>query len=565
MFNGKWPTIPEMFEITLSKHPDNNGFTTFSPNRNTMNFRQMNEHIMRISSYLQEMGIRPGDRIIINGKNSPQWGFAYLATLFAGGVVVPLDNMMPDERVTTLSCFCEASFFFGDMDVIERIPSEEAWFKGLKGALTLKGNSSRCQNIMDVQPKKLLPKVPRTCEDIAAILFTSGTTGNEKGAVLSHANIVSDVYQACDPAYLQVGPTDTFYALLPLHHSYCCTAVFLETICQGAECVFGPGIILSRMLNDMKQGQVTVFMGIPLLYNKLLAGLMKKVREKGILAYAMIRSMMWVNGILKKTLHINPGRKWFKPLLSGLGMDHNRICICGAGPLSPKVFHQYQQLGLDFIQGYGLTETSPILTLNPISRFKIKSVGKVLPLIDMKIDNPDLLGVGEVLVKGPNICSGYYRDEVNTKELFTEDGYLKTGDLGSMDKEQYLYLCGRAKNVIVTDGGKNVYPEEIEDMFQLYTQVEQIMIRGYLENKSLKSEGIEAMIYPNPEFFKDQALDSPEVEKEINKCVHEVNLKLPAYKKISKVVILDKPMAMTSTKKIQRNKVLRTAQNILHI
>lgn len=565
LFAGEWPTIPELFEISLSQFPERNCFTTFDPNRKTMSYRVVHEHLLRISSYLQEAGLKKGDRVIINGKNSPQWGLAYLGVMFAGGVVVPLDNQMPPERVTTLSCFCDAAFLFGDFDVIQRIPEDESWFRMLKGAFTLKGRSERCPSIMDIQPKSLQEPVRCSCDELAAILFTSGTTGNEKGAMLTHANIVSDVFQACDGIFLKVTEQDVLYALLPLHHSYCCTAVFLEAIKHGAECVFGHGIIVSRMLNDMKQGKVTIFMAIPLLYNKLLAGLMKKVREKGRLAYALIRSLMWVNGILKKTFHINPGRRWFKALLSGLGMDHNRICICGAGPLSPKVFHQYQQLGLDFIQGYGLTETSPILTLNPISRFKIKSVGMCFPLVDMKIDDPDLFGVGEVLVKGPNICQGYYKDDANTQALFTEDGYLKTGDLGSMDKEKYLYLKGRAKNLIVTEGGKNVYPEEIEDMFQLYPQVDQILIRGYMEKKDLKAEGIEAVIYPSEDYYKGKDLNGPEVRKEISQIIHEVNQKLVAYKKISKTTILDKPMAMTSTKKIQRNKVLRTAQAILHI
>jgi long-chain acyl-CoA synthetase len=182
----------------------------------------------------------------------------------------------------------------------------------------------------------------------------------------------------------------------------------------------------------------------------------------------------------------------------------------------------------------------------------------------MRIADPDLLGVGEVQVKGPNICKGYFNDPENTAELFTEDGFLKTGDLGSLDKEKYLYLKGRAKNMIVTEGGKNVYPEEIEDMFQLYNQVEQVMIRGYVANRSARAEGIEALIYPNKDHYgkMDTDTNGMTIKEDIDKIVTEVNKKLISYKKISKVTVLDKPMAMTSTKKIQRGKVSRTLDRL---
>ena len=553
LFSGKWPTILEMFMISLKQFPDNKCFTVFTPDRNTLSYSEVYAEFARIGSYLQQQGIKKGDKIVINGKNSPQWALAYLAVFYAGGIVVPLDNQMHSDRVETLSAFCEASFFFGDSAVIDALSEDAPWVKNLKGMATLQGKSKRCPTFGEMQPAKLYPSVSSDCEDDAAILFTSGTTGNEKGAVLTHTNIISDVYQACDGIFLELNERDVLYALLPLHHSYCCTAVLLESIRHGAECVFGHEIAVSKMVIDLTRGKVTVFMGIPLLYNKVLSGMMKQVKKKGFFVNSLIHSMMFINGILKKYLHVNPFRKTFnKLLLSKIGLDHNRICICGAGPLSPKVFKQYQQLGLDFIQGYGLTETSPILTLNPISHFKIESVGMCFPLVDMKIGDPDDKGIGEILVKGPNVTRGYYKDKEHTKELFTEDGYLKTGDLGCLDKENYLYLKGRAKNLIVTEGGKNVYPEEIEDLFQLYTQVEQILIRGYQEKKDVPAECIEAVIYPNAEYFKDCKGD---IQENINGVIKEVNQKLSGYKKITKLTIIDKPMAMTSTQKIKRSKV----------
>ncbi|WP_320123267.1 AMP-binding protein [uncultured Sphaerochaeta sp.] len=553
LFEGQWPTIIDLLLITEQKFAGRNGFTVFKPNRETLTFSEILQEVTRVSSYLQECGIVKGDHIVINGKNSPAWAIAYLAILHAGAIVVPLDNQMNTDRVETLSSFVNASYIFADKNVLEALDTRKEWFKELKGCSTLLGESESFPSISTLKAKNTYNRIPSSEHDIASILFTSGTTGNEKGAMLTHANIVSDLYQACDGTFLSLDETDVLYALLPLHHSYCCTAVLLESIKHGAECVFGQDIVVSKMINDLREGKVTIFMGIPLLYNKLLAGIMKQVKKKGLLVNTLVHTMMVINGFTKKHLHWNPFRKIFnKLLLSKIGLDRNNFLICGAGPLAPKVFKQYQQLGLDFIQGYGLTETSPILTLNPISHFKVESVGMVFPLVEMKIAEPDENGVGEIRVKGPNITQGYYNDPVHTAELFDEEGYLKTGDLGYLDKENYLYLKGRAKNIIVTEGGKNVYPEEIEDLFQLYSQVEQILIRGYQEKKNIPSELIEAVIYPNAEYYREHTVP---VQDDLERVIKEVNQRVSGYKKITKLTITNEPMDMTSTKKIKRNKV----------
>ena len=267
---------------------------------------------------------------------------------------------------------------------------------------------------------------------------------------------------------------------------------------------------------------------------------------------------MAINGFFKSHFNKVPLKGFFdKKILSAIGLDHSRILICGAGPLSPQVFKQYQQMGLNFLQGYGLTETAPVLTLNPIEKFKVESIGKALNMMDIIIADPDAEGVGEIRVKGPNVTPGYYKDEENTKALFDENGYLKTGDLAIRDKDGYFILKGRAKNIIVTEGGKNVYPEEIEDAFQTFENVEQIMIRGYQQKKDVPCEAIEAVIYPNPDFYKDKGMDAAAIAKDIEETVGVVNKTLVGYKKIEKITILDKPMDMTTTKKIKRATVAR--------
>ena len=553
IIKGEWPTIPQLFMISTERFGDNIAFSVFEPDKKALTYKEAFQKIMKAAAYLQAKGIRKGDRVLLNGKNSPEWAIAYFAILAAGAVIVPIDNQMHTDRCMRLSEYAKVRFAICDLDVLEKMKGiGGAWYDSLYGVALLKGKSDSYQRIMDVDTDPLAQPVEVSEDDYAAILFTSGTTGNEKGAVLSHKNIVSNVYQAAEfVPYLT--DKEVFYALLPLHHSYCCTTVLLESVKFGAECLFGHGIIVSRMINDMKMGKVTVFMGIPLLYNKVIAGVMKKLKDKGAFTYNLVRTLMAINGWCKKAFGKSPFKGFFqKKILSQLGLDHSRILICGAGPLSPVVFKQYQQLGLDFLQGYGLTEASPVVTLNPPSHFKVDSIGCPLPFIDMIIADKNADGIGEIRIKGPNVCLGYLDDEENTKALFDEDGYMKTGDLGYMDSESYVYLKGRAKNIIVTEGGKNVFPEEIEDMFQLYGQVEQILIRGFQMKKDVPSESIEAVIYPSQDYAKENNLDKEGMRKEIEAIIKEVNKDLVGYKKIEKLTIVDEPMQMTTTKKIKR-------------
>ena len=556
-FDGEWPTITEMFNIALSKYADRPCFTVFEKKEKIcLTYKDVHERIKNVASYLSAQGVKKGDKVVLTGKNSIQWGISYFAINYAGAVVVPIDAQLPVERMLKLAEFADSVFLITDGEVFSKIPSDNAWHNGLLGRLTLTGSHEGITGVMDVKAEKLIDYVKISENDLAAILFTSGTTGNEKGAMLTNRNIISDTYLVADG--MGVDETDVLYALLPLHHSYCCTTVLLETVKHGASCLFGHGIVVSLMINDLKRGGVTVFMGIPLLYNKLLNGIMNKVKAQGKLTYGLVCTLMWINGFFKKYFHCAPLKGFFnKKILSNLGLDKSKVLICGAGPLSPKVFKQYQQLGLDFLQGYGLTETAPVLTLNPINHFKLDSVGRVLGQMDIIIADADSSGVGEIRVKGPNVTPGYYKDEENTKALFDENGYLKTGDLGYMDSEKYVYLKGRAKNLIVTEGGKNVYPEEIEDAFQTYTNVEQILVRGFQQKKDVPCECIEAVIYPSPDYYKAKGFTPEQIKADIEATVKTVNQNLMIYKKIEKITIIDKPMDMTTTKKIKRNTVAK--------
>ena len=299
---------------------------------------------------------------------------------------------------------------------------------------------------------------------------------------------------------------------------------------------------------------------LPLLFNKLLAGILKGIRAKGPIVYGLMKFLMGVSYLIKKVFGVNPGKKIFKAVLEKASISTIRIAISGGGPLAKSVFRTYNELGIDFIQGYGLTETSPIIALNPKEKFKIESVGQYFaPYMEMKILDPDENGIGEVAVKGPMVMQGYYNMPEETAEVLSPDGWFRTGDLGKLDNEGYLMLAGRAKNMIVTEGGKNVYPEEIENAFQLYTDIEQITVQGYIMDETTHSEGIEALVYPADDVYTRLKLVRSDAESEsvvkevIEDIVGEVNKTLQPYARISKITMLDKPLEMTTTKKVKRN------------
>lgn len=535
-FQGQWPTLPEMLKITVERYPERRAFTSFSPELIEFNYREVLDKAEMYGQYLRERGVSKGDRVAVTGKNTPQWALAYLGILFSGAIVVPLDYGLKNAELQGLMKTAGAEILFCDEEKYDYFSNEK-----LKELISL--SPQKNNYILDLKNKSVEPIELPGEEDMAAILFTSGTTGISKGVMLTHRNFVSDCYQA--QANMNIFHTDVFYALLPLHHSYSMLAVFIESLSVGAEIIFAKGLAIQQILKDLKKGKVTMFLGIPMLFNKLIKGLMKGIREKGTLVYSLIRFLMWLSGVIKKYFHVNPGKKMFSSILKQVSLDTNRICICGGGPLPESTFKMFNQLGIDFVQGYGLTETSPIVALNPKEAYKESSVGKMIPGTETIILEPDEQGNGEIAIKGSMVMKGYYKDEEATADVMTEDGFLKTGDVGHLDEDNYLYLTGRAKSLIVTEGGKNVFPEEIEDKFQLYDEIEQILIRGFLLDEKMKTEGIEALVYPSEEGKKEDNTRFQEI-------INEVNRELKTYQKINRYSLLNEPMEMTTTRKIKR-------------
>jgi long-chain acyl-CoA synthetase len=551
IFKGEWPTLPELFRISAERFPARPCFSSYSPSRLSLNYSESLARIVIVASHLASLGIGKGAKVAVTGKNSPEWALAYMGILEAGATVVPIDYQLTVEETTNLLRASDSVALFVDEEKAADLAKANP---GLLKIFSLYPAGPEYILSLPELGQRSVYRETLQSADLAAILFTSGTTGNPKGVMLSHSNLVSDCFLA--QANLHVRPDDVFYALLPIHHSYTMLAVLIESLSVGAETVFGKKMIVKQILKDLKEAHVTMFLGVPLLFNKLLAGIMKGIREKGALAYGLVGTLMAVSGFTKKTLKVNPGKKLFHSVLDKASLSTIRICISGGGPLAPAVFKKYNELGIDFVQGYGLTETSPILTLNPVEHYKETSVGKVIPGAEIRILDAGADGIGEIVVKGPMVMQGYYKMPEETKAVFTSDGWFKTGDLGYLDEENYLYLTGRAKNLIVTEGGKNVYPEEIENRFQLYPEIEQILVKGYLENKEVVSELIEALIYPEPEWLAKLDADPKKAwlmaETHFDGIVEQVNQKLLPYQKITRVTLLKEPLEMTTTKKVKR-------------
>lgn len=568
MLTERWPSLPHLFAISASRYPERNAFSCYDPKELRFTYGQAFDAVYKTALELAKRGVMAGDRVVVTGKNSPEWAIAYLAVLARRAVVVPLDFQLTDAEIKNLVSISEAKTAFVDHEKLNSFAS-----LGIDTMALAEGDPDYILDLVKADSDPGSVHVPLhdpalgfedgfpAAGDVAAIMFTSGTTGAAKGVTLTHGNFVSDCLLA--QSLLQVLHTDVFYALLPIHHSYTMLAVFIEAISVGAEVVFAKKLVVQQILSDLKTAQVTMFLGVPTLFNRLLKGILRGVREKGPVVYGIIRFLMISSGVVKKATGMNPGKRLFTGILAKASLDSIRICISGGGPLPSETFRRFNQLGIDFVQGYGLTETAPILTLNPIEHYKESSVGKVVPEAEMKIINPDERGRGEIVVRGPMVMQGYYNNPEATNETIDKDGFLHTGDVGYLDNENYLYLTGRKKSLIVTSAGKNVYPEELESHFDLFDEIAQVMVAGYLSDPEEHTEDIEAFIHPDPSFFEVQGgeTDKEAAEARIREIVSQVNKELQPYQRIRRSTVLWEPMETTTTRKIKRHVVQRQVES----
>ena len=557
LFDSEWPSLPQMFDITAERFPDNRCFEAFSPRHVTFTYREVQARFCKVAGWLYSKGVRKGDRVAVTGANSPEWAIAYLGIVRMGAIVVPVDASLTDAEIVHLVDFVGIKGIFMDAARFAGIGADGKY--GFRVCLEEKDHEQ--DYILNLPDVGYQPIEKPVSSDLAAFLFTSGTTGTPKAVMLSHENLTFDAY--CVQAYMNVRPVDVFYAILPIHHAYTMLAVFIVSMTAGSNVVFGRRLAVRSLLKEMKEGHVNMLLAVPMLYNKIYSAIMSGIDKKGAIVSCAVRLMMKFCGFVKQTTGLNPGRVVFRGIRDRVSLADNRICISGAGPLPAETFKGFNQLGVDFIQGYGLTETSPIVTLNPAYSYRYSSIGKPFPGVEIDFINKDEHGYGEIVTRGKHVMQGYYMNPEATAETIDPDGWLRTGDVGYADDKGFVYLTGRAKNIIVTEGGKNVFPEEIEDHFQLYYDVEQICVLGYTADEKLRIEGVACLIHPSDE-ARRRYPDKAAMQKRMEQIVESVNKELLPYKRIRKVFVVDESLEMTSTKKIKRFAVAQKYREMIN-
>ena len=383
-------------------------------------------------------------------------------------------------------------------------------------------------------------------DEMSILLFTSGTTGISKGVMLSHRNIAADLMTA--PTVLLVKPTDMFFSLLPLHHTYECTAGFLMPLYKGASIAYCEG--LKYIVKNLSEAKPTFFLGVPAVFENLYKKIWQNVRKKG--KEDLLKRVIKINRKTKK-IGIDLGNLFFKEIRALFG-GRMRMVICGGAAINPAVLEGIQDFGIMALQGYGLTEAAPLGALNPDTAPNSRSIGRKFPCFDIKIENAGEDGIGEICLKGENIMLGYYERPDLTAEVL-RDGWFYTGDLGYMDQQGYVYLTGRKKNVIITKNGKNVYPEELEYYLSKVPYIQESMVWGR-ESESGEDTVIVASVVINSEAFREvfgeQEMSDEEIIAQLWKEVDKINLEVPFFKKIKAIVLRKEEFEKNSSKKIKR-------------
>jgi long-chain acyl-CoA synthetase len=382
---------------------------------------------------------------------------------------------------------------------------------------------------------------------VRILLFTSATTSESKAVQLSHRNLCENLMAMCSMLY--VGPEDTFLSILPIHHTYECTCGLLCAVYRGCTVAFCDG--LRHIPRNLKESGCTVLLAVPLVLEAMHKRIWAEAERKG--AAGKLRLALKVSNGLRP-MGIDLRRRLFKAILENLGPSL-RMFISGAAGISPEVAKGLRDLGLLTVQGYGLTECTPIVALNRECDYKDDAAGLPLPGLSVRIDHPGAEGVGEIVVKGPSVMVGYHEQPEETARVFTTDGYFCTGDLGYIDADGFVHITGRAKNVIIANNGRNVYPEEIEALVNRNPYVQECMVYAKPDPKDRNDVIVAVAIVPAMEFINEAhgaALTAEDIAGLIRKAVREVNRQLPAYKHISDIHIRETEFIKTTTKKIKR-------------
>ncbi|MCP4580664.1 MAG: AMP-binding protein [candidate division Zixibacteria bacterium] len=549
-------TIPQMLVRSRDRYGDRVAMNHFDGESfKPITYDDYYFMVRQAAAALKKAGIKADDKVAILSVNQPAWGAVYFASLFLDAVNVPLDanlkiaewsyiirNSRSKVVVVSEKILPEIEPLLGDIETLDAVICMDR--DDGKTPYLLEGKNPAEINPPDVNIDKL-----------AALLYTSGTTGLAKGVMLSHGNITSDVYGI--ELLNIIIPEDNFISILPIHHTFECTVGFLMPLALGASITYARGLASKLIVEDIKSNAATVLVGVPLVFEKMYIGMMKAIEKKPPFTRAIFRTIYGLSRFLKKSANVEAGGKLFGSLREKAGLTTLRLMAVGGAPMSPVIAEAFNSLGFRMIQGYGLTESSPVITFNPPDNYRNASLGMALPGAEIKLINVDTAGVGEIAAKGPMIMKGYYKNEKATAEVL-KDGWLHTGDLARVDAEGFYYIAGRRKSLIVTPGGKNVYPEEIEFALSSSPFILESLVLGRPLPDSGGGEEIEAIIVPDLDYFAARAeeksitLTEEYLEKTIKLEVLKQCEHLADYKRVKYVIIRDEDFEKTSTRKIKR-------------
>lgn len=525
----------------------------------SVTYAELIDYIMKFGKSLQHIGLKQRDHIALIGENRVRWAIAFLAAMMFDFVIVPVDKNLTNGDIQNI-------IHESDSVAIIFSGSFSDFFKEKKYVLTkvrfyinmdLDNKQNDVHSMIELinnapTDEHKLPEI--NPNEVAEIVYTSGSLGRAKGVMLTQKSISSNLMAM--RRMIIVTPEDRFLGVLPMHHTYQNTCGFLCPLYSGASVHFARS--LKTIPDDLAKARPSILLGAPLLFNKMYNKIMKAVSAKRITSVVFSAMMRFSNFTDKIGWH-NSKKIIFSKIHKTLG-GSMRLLIAGGAAPDPKVSKFFRDVGFNFVQGYGLTETSPILTLNRIESFKDESAGLPLDGIDIKINQPDKNGVGEIYSRGPNSMLGYYKNEITSKETFEND-WFKTGDLGYLDEDGFLYICGRKKNVIIANNGENVFPEEIEDILNRNQFVLECMVYGEEDDKH--DERIAALIVPDTASFieystKNNVQINPElVDQLISKAVKETNSQLVQFKQIKKYYVQEKEFEKTTTQKVKRHMVTK--------
>ncbi len=548
--------IREMINESAQKYANNIAFIVKEKQEGEVSYKNitykmLQQDINKLGTALIDLGLQ-GKRIAIIANNCYEWCLSYLATLCGVGIVVPLDKSLPSGEIESLlqrSHTDAVIFGKGYIDIMKDILTNSE--NNIEYYISMeKIEDDKFLNLQDLQKRgeELLKKGDTRFEntiikpeEMNVILFTSGTTSASKAVMLSQKNLVSNIYalNSVEKMY----ETDRNLAFLPLHHTFGSTGL-LFFLSNGVSNVFCDG--LKYIQKNLQEYHVTVFVCVPLLLEAMNKKILKEIEKQGKTKLIKIATKI-SNFLLKFGIDIR--RKLFKDIINNLG--GLRMAISGAAAIDKTVVENFTNFGIKTVQGYGLTETSPVITAENDKNIRYGSVGFPMRNVEVEIYEPNENGIGEIIAKGPNVMLGYYENEEATKEVLI-DGWFHTGDLGYIDKDGFLFITGRKKNVIVMKNGKNIYPEELEVLISKLPYVAENMVFG-IPSKDDDLDLAAKIVY-NKEYVEESLGDisKEELKEKIWEDIKKINKTMPPYKYIRQIIVTDEPMIKTTTQKVKR-------------